>query len=145
MSKTVVIVSGGFDPLHSGHINYLEAAKRLGDHLVVALNSDNWLAKKKGRPFMPFEERAGIIERLEMVDTVWGFDDSDGSCCDALEKIKLSYPENQIVFCNGGDRNKTNIPEMIVQNIDFEFGVGGDDKKNSSSWILNRWNEEWTA
>ena len=84
MSKTVVIVSGGFDPLHSGHINYLEAAKRLGDHLVVALNSDNWLAKKKGRPFMPFEERAGIIERLEMVDT-------------AVSYTHLTLPTNSLV------------------------------------------------
>ena len=91
MQKTVVIVSGGFDPLHSGHISYLESAKQLGDHLVVALNSDAWLSRKKGRPFMPFEERAGIIERLEMVDTVWGFDDSDGSA-KAVSYTHLTLP-----------------------------------------------------
>ena len=135
MQKTVVIVSGGFDPLHSGHISYLESAKRLGDHLVVALNSDNWLTKKKGRPFMPFEERAGIIERLEMVDTVWGFDDSDGSAKAALEQAKKAYEHHRIIFCNGGDRTKDNIPEMEVEGIEFEFGVGGDNKSNSSSWI----------
>ena len=139
MQKTVVIVSGGFDPLHSGHISYLESAKRLGDHLVVALNSDDWLTKKKGRPFMSFEERAGIIERLEMVDTVWGFDDSDGSAKAALEQAKKAYEHHRIIFCNGGDRTKDNIPEMEVEGIEFEFGVGGDSKSNSSSWILKEW------
>ena len=139
MQKTVVIVSGGFDPLHSGHISYLESAKQLGDHLVVALNSDAWLSRKKGRPFMPFEERAGIIERLEMVDTVWGFDDSDGSAKAALEQAKKAYEHHRIIFCNGGDRTKDNIPEMEVEGIEFEFGVGGDNKSNSSSWILKEW------
>ena len=139
MKKTVVIVSGGFDPLHSGHISYLESAKRLGDHLVVALNSDAWLTRKKGRPFMPFEERVEIIERLEMVDTVWGFDDSDGSAKAALEQAKKAYTHHNIIFCNGGDRTKDNILEMEVEGIQFEFGVGGDNKANSSSWILKEW------
>ena len=84
---------------------------------------------------MSFDERKEILENLKAVNEVISFDDSDGSCCGALEQIKLSYPEDQIIFCNGGDRDKTNIPEMIVKNIEFEFGVGGDDKKNSSSWI----------
>ena len=119
MQKTVVIVSGGFDPLHSGHISYLESAKRLGDHLVVALNSDDWLSRKKGRPFMPFEERAGIIERLDMVDNVWGFDDSDGSAKAALEQAKKAYTTDRIIFCNGGDRTKDNIPEMELNDIKF--------------------------
>ena len=94
----------GFDPLHSGHLAYINKASLLGDHLVVALNSDNWLTEKKGQAFMPFNERKEILENLKAVNEVIGFDDSDGSCCDALEQIKLSYPENQIVFCNGGDR-----------------------------------------
>ena len=139
MNKTVVIVSGGFDPLHSGHINYLESASRLGDKLVVALNSDAWLSRKKGRPFMPFEERAGIIERLDMVDNVWGFDDKDGSAKKALEQAKKAYTTDRIIFCNGGDRTKDNIPEMEVEGIEFEFGVGGTNKSNSSSWILKEW------
>mgnify|MGYP006115361839 CR=1 FL=1 len=88
----VIIVSGGFDPLHSGHIAYLESAARLGDKLVVALNSDKWLIKKKGRPFMSFEERSCIIDRLDMVDNVWAFDDSDGSCIVALEQAKNEFP-----------------------------------------------------
>ena len=129
----IIVVSGGFDPLHSGHLAYINNASLLGDYLVVALNSDNWLTEKKGQPFMSFNERKEILENLKSVNEVISFNDSDGSCCDALEQIKLSYPDNQIIFCNGGDRDKTNIPEMNVKNIEFEFGVGGDDKKNSSS------------
>jgi D-beta-D-heptose 7-phosphate kinase/D-beta-D-heptose 1-phosphate adenosyltransferase len=139
MKKTVVIVSGGFDPLHSGHINYLESAARLGDKLIVALNSDKWLTRKKGRPFMEFEERACIIDRLDMVDNVWGFDDEDGSAKAALEQAKKAYPDYTIVFCNGGDRTEDNIPEMEVEGIQFAFGVGGTTKSNSSSWILKEW------
>ena len=133
------MVSGGFDPLHSGHIAYLTAASQLGDKLIVALNSDDWLTRKKGRPFMPFKERAEIIERLEMVDTVWGFDDSDGTCITAIEQAKKAYSNDEIIFCNGGDRTKENIPEMEVEGIEFKFGVGSENKSNSSSWILKEW------
>ena len=135
----ILVVSGGFDPLHSGHLAYINKASLMGDRLIVALNSDNWLAQKKGQPFMCFGERKEILENLKAVNEVIGFDDADGSCCDALEQIKLLYPKDRIIFCNGGDRDKTNIPEMIVKNIEFEFGVGGDDKKNSNSWILKNW------
>jgi cytidyltransferase-like protein len=133
----IVIVSGGFDPLHSGHINYLNAAKKLGDKLIVALNSDNWLENKKTKFFMPFKERRIIIENLVMVDDVIAFrDDEHGSCIDALNKTKRLYPHDNIIFCNGGDRTKMNIPEMSVSGINFMFGVGGNFKANSSSSIL---------
>lgn len=136
----VIVVSGGFDPIHSGHISYLKDARKLGDILVVALNSDDWLTKKKGSFFMPFNERKIIIENLEAVDKVIDFPDDDiGSCINGLKKIKEIYPNDEIIFCNGGDRNKNNIPEMSVTGIEFEFGVGGDDKKNSSSWILKEY------
>ena len=135
----VIVVSGGFDPIHSGHISYLREARKLGDILVVALNSDDWLTKK-GSFFMPFNERKIIIENLEAVDEVIDFlDDDIGSCINGLKKIKEIYPNDEIIFCNGGDRNKNNIPEMSVTDIEFEFGVGGDDKKNSSSWILKEY------
>ena len=136
----IIIVSGGFDPLHSGHIAYFKSAKKLGDKLIVALNSDDWLINKKGKFFMPFEERKSIIENLRSVDSVIDFTDDDlGSATNALIKVKEMYPGNNIVFANGGDRNKSNIPEMSVDGIEFEFSVGGDDKKNSSSWILKKW------
>ena len=136
----IIIVSGGFDPIHSGHIAYFKAAKELGDKLVVALNSDDWLINKKGKFFMPFEERKAIIENLSSVDSVIDFDDDDsGSATNALIKVKEIYPSDDIAFANGGDRNKGNIPEMSVDGIEFLFSVGGDDKKNSSSWILKKW------
>jgi cytidyltransferase-like protein len=136
----IIIVSGGFDPIHSGHIAYFKAARKLGDKLVVALNSDAWLINKKGRFFMPFKERKIIVENLSSVDSVIDFQDDDiGSAINALVKIKEMYPDDEIAFANGGDRNKENIPEMTVSGIEFLFSVGGDDKKNSSSWILKKW------
>ena len=133
----IVIVSGGFDPIHSGHISYFKSAKKLGEKLIVALNSDAWLIKKKEKFFMPFEERKIIIENLSMVDEVIDFEDDElGSATQALMKVKKSYPNDEIIFCNGGDRTKNNIPEMQIEDVIFEFGVGGADKKNSSSWIL---------
>ena len=86
---------------------------------------------------MPFQERKTILESLSVVDSVISFEDDDvGSCCDALIKIKKKYPSDQIIFANGGDRNKNNIPEMSVSGIHFEFSVGGSNKQNSSSWIF---------
>ena len=129
----IVVVSGGFDPIHSGHIAYFKDAKALGDKLIVALNSDDWLVSKKGKFFMPFEERKAILENLSPVDHVINFDDDNiGSATNALIKVKNMYPNDSIAFANGGDRNQSNIPEMSVQGIEFLFSVGGDDKKNSS-------------
>tara|TARA_B100000989_G_scaffold150828_2_gene112442 strand:- start:2584 stop:3363 length:780 start_codon:yes stop_codon:yes gene_type:complete len=136
----VSVVSGGFDPIHSGHIAYLNAAKDIGDKLIVALNSDDWLRKKKGQPFMNFLERKTILESLSCVDEVVGFEDDDlGSCINALKIIKQRYPKEKIIFCNGGDRDQTNIPEMSIPNVELKFGVGGENKINSSSWILKKW------
>jgi len=136
----IVIVSGGFDPVHSGHIAYFKAAKNLGDKLIVALNSDDWLINKKGKFFMPFNERKTIIENFSFVDSVIDFkDDEKGSATNALIKVKEMYPNDDIAFANGGDRNKGNISEMSVEGVEFLFSVGGDDKKNSSSWILKKW------
>jgi cytidyltransferase-like protein len=141
---TIVLVTGGFDPLHSGHIDYFDDAKKLGDKLVVGLNSDDWLTRKKGRPFMPFEERYSVLSSLKMVDEVISFDDSNDSATDAINKTLSMYPSSEsIVFANGGDRVQGNIPELehFTNNLRvmFAFGVGGDNKKNSSSWILEEW------
>lgn len=135
----IVVVTGGFDPLHSGHIEYFRAAKQLGDLLIVGLNSDEWLARKKGQPFMPWQERATIVAALNTVDRVINFDDSDDSAKDAIRKVKEIFPNHQIIFANGGDRTKENIPEMVISDIQFAFGVGGFNKANSSSWILREW------
>lgn len=136
----IAVVSGGFDPLHSGHINLLEQAATFGDKLVVLVNSDDWLTRKKGRPFMPFEERSIIIQRMDMVDNVYAVDDSDNSVTQGLIQVRDAFGhDHDYVFCNGGDRGKDNIPEMEVDGYTFEFAVGGDNKANSSSWILKEW------
>lgn len=140
----IVIVTGGFDPLHSGHISYLSAAKKLGDKLIVGLNSDEWLARKKGRHFMPIDERFAIVSSINVVDEVIVYNDDDGSSIDAIRLAKIRYPNSEIIFANGGDRTATNIPEMVVQDVIFKFGVGGEDKKNSSSWILEEWKKPKT-
>ena len=145
----VVLVTGGFDPLHSGHIAYFKAAKELGDHLVVGVNSDDWLVRKKGKPFMPFEERAAIIEELECVDEVIGFNDNDDSACNAIGQVLATKSSSwKVILANGGDRNKSNIPEYKVYknhpDVGFAWGVGGIDKKNSSSWILKEWSQPTT-
>lgn len=137
--KQIALATGGFDPLHGGHIKYLKAASMLGGKLIVGVNSDDWLSRKKGRPFMPWKERAAIIRELSFVDEVIAFDDSDNSAIDAIQKVLDTYKDSKVIFCNGGDRTKTNIPEMTLENIDFEFSVGGDNKENSSSWILEEW------
>ena len=135
----IVIVTGGFDPLHSGHLDYFRAAKQLGDQLLVGINSDAWLERKKGRAFMPFAERRAIIGSLKDVDITLPFDDSDGSARELLLQIKKNYSYADIVFANGGDRTQDNIPEMTVDGVEFVFGVGGTNKANSSSWILQEW------
>jgi D-beta-D-heptose 7-phosphate kinase/D-beta-D-heptose 1-phosphate adenosyltransferase len=136
-----VVATGGFDPIHSGHIEYLKDASASGTRLIVGVNSDEWLKRKKGRYFMPWEERAAIVSELACVDEVISFDDSDGTAIDALEQVKLLYPNDRIIFVNGGDRTKDNIPEMALEGVDFEFGIGGDNKANSSSWILKEWSQ----
>ena len=137
--QKIVLVTGGFDPLHSGHISYFKSAKALGDRLIVGVNSDAWLERKKGRAFMPNTERTTIIQELKMVDGVILFNDDDGSSIEAINNVKKLYPNDHIIFANGGDRTQANIPEMVVEGVKFIFGVGGEDKKNSSSWILNEW------
>ena len=137
----IVLVTGGFDPLHSGHIEYFKAARKLGDKLIVGINSDAWLARKKGQPFMPSTERMSIIENLKMVDHCVIYNDDDGSSIEAIRNVKMMYPDAHIIFANGGDRTKENIPEMSHkdEHLSFVFGVGGFDKANSSSWILEEW------
>ena len=145
----VVLVTGGFDPLHSGHVEYFKAARDLGDHLIVGINSDAWLTRKKGRPFMPMQERATIVKELECVDEVITFDDSDDTACAAIMQVLSTKATSwEVVFANGGDRTNTTTPEYQTygdrKDVEFVFGVGGEDKKNSSSWILKEWSQPTT-
>ena len=137
--KTIVLVTGGVDPLHSGHTAYFKAAKELGDILIVGLNSDEWLERKKGNAFMPWNERLNIVNNLQMVDEVFTFMDDDDTAINFIKQVRAHYPTDRLLFANGGDRTTENVPEMVVDDVEFVFGVGGEDKKNSSSWILEEW------
>ena len=137
MSEEIIVtVSGGFDPIHVGHVRMIQEAAKLGDKLVVIMNNDNWLNKKKGEAFMPQEQRKEIIEALEGVHKVvlTGHepDCEDMSVCDALREIQPH------IFANGGDRFADNIPEAVLARelgIDTVFNVGRGGKMQSSSWL----------
>jgi len=138
----IAVVSGGFDPIHSGHIALLKDAKDYvsGNNLVVGVNSDEWLIRKKGRRFLPIEERISILQSIRYVDYVWRFDDSDDSAINLLERVKLIWgAKAEIIFCNGGDRNQSNNREIGVSGVKFVYGIGGLNKLNSSSTILEEW------
>ena len=102
----IVVITGGFDPIHSGHIAYIKEAAKLGDRLMIGLNSDAWLERKKGRAFMPWSERAEILQNIKGVSNVLAWDDSDGSACELLEELKFNYVYADIIFANGVDRTK---------------------------------------
>ena len=126
-----IMISGGFDPIHKGHIRMIREAVKKGEVLVI-VNSDAWLMRKKGYVFMPFEERVEIIKSIKGVrDTaVVGIDDSDNTVCEALRKFKPDY------FANGGDRTNTNTPEMALceeLGIEMLWEVGGGKVQSSST------------
>ena len=138
------IVSGGFDPIHEGHIAMIQDCMSRGaSGVIVLLNSDNWLSRKKGKPFMKFSSRFAICQYIKGVVLVFPCDDRDGSVCNGIRDVRAKFPGDiELVFANGGDRTKDNIPELKVCDelgIKVEFGVGGGDKKNSSSQILAQW------
>jgi len=138
--QIIVAVSGGFDPMHVGHVRLFKNAKQFGDELVVILNNDNWLKKKKGFVFMPQKERKELIKGIKWVDKVvlsnHRPNPEDMSVCADLDKLKPN------VFANGGDRKKGNIPEVplckkIGTKIIFNVGKGG--KIQSSSWLVDKY------
>ena len=139
----IILVSGGFDPVHSCHIKLINDANKYGD-VVVLLNSDAWLRNKKGKEFLSFDERKIIMQNIKGVLDVLEFDDSDQSCVDGILKAKNLFQNNIIKFANGGDRNPNTTPEKEFcdkNNIETLFGIGGNNKSNSSSWILKKWKE----
>jgi cytidyltransferase-like protein len=135
--KKTIMVSGGFDPPHIGHIRMFKEASKWGK-VIVALNSDEWLMRKKGYVFMALKERMEIITEFASVDYVMSFDDTDDTACDAIVSMK---PD---AFANGGDRKKDNTPEMEMCDelgIQMLWGIGGKDKPQSSSWLVNKFLE----
>jgi len=135
--KPLIAVSGGFDPVHIGHIRMIRDAARYGDVMVI-INSDDWLMRKKGYVFMPWKERAEIMGNIKGVSMVTQVDDSDGTVCDALSRHK---PD---AFANGGDRKDDNTPEMkLCEFLDIKmmWAIGGNMKPQSSSWLVNKLKE----
>ena len=131
MNKPIVAVSGGFDPIHKGHIEMIREASEYGDVLVI-LNSDEWLIEKKGYKFMSFDERAYIAGNIKGVTMVTSVDDADGTVCKALVRFKPNY------FANGGDRHITNTPEMkVCKELDIEmlWNIGGEKTQSSSTLV----------
>ena len=140
VKKIVVAVSGGFDPIHIGHVRMFHEAKKLGDELVVILNNDNWFDVKGRQVFMPGRQRKEVIEALKAVDRVILTKHKKGtkdiSVCRELEKLKPN------IFANGGDRFKNNIPEVALCNkigCKMIFNVGQGGKIQSSSWLLEKY------
>lgn len=136
----VVVISGGFDPVHKGHVRMVQASAEVGELLVVGVNSDEWLRRKKGKEFMSFEERVEIMSAFSGVGYAVGFDDSDNSACDLIRKTRELYPEAAIAFANGGDRIQDNVPEVqtcLDCNVEMIWNVGGGKIQSSSDLIRN--------
>ena len=139
--NNIIILSGGFDPVHKGHIRMFREAANLGHQVIIGLNSDDWLIRKKGKPFMKWNERAEILESCKFVTQVLSMDDSDDTASDIIKQVANLYKNQDmnIYFANGGDRKKGNVPELDVckdLNVVMLWGIGGG-KIQSSSWLIN--------
>jgi len=133
MTNKTIMVSGGFDPIHVGHVRMILAAAEIGN-VIVAVNSDDWLMRKKGYIFMPWEERAEILKAVRGVADVVTVEDSDGTVCEALERLRPN------LFGNGGDRTNKNTPEMAVCNklgIEMVWALGGEKIQSSSDLVTD--------
>ena len=144
MNKKIIILSGGFDPVHKGHVRMFKAASEYGD-VVVGANSDDWLIRKKGKFFMPFLEKKEILESIKYIDSVLAFDDSDDSAYQLIKDVKSHYGNDvELYFGNGGDRTNETTPEIEYcekNNIGLIWDLGGG-KIQSSSDLLNNYEND---
>ena len=145
-NKIISIVSGGFDPIHPGHIMMMKDCLKFSNYLIVGVNSNKWLINKKGNYFMDIQHRIYVVSSLNVVNETMEFEDDDkGSANNLLIKIRNKYSNDKIIFANGGDRSDSSkILEFETAkqyNIDLKFGIGGSHKESSSSDLLKRWSE----
>lgn len=136
----IVILSGGFDPVHKGHVRMVLASAELGEKVIVGVNSDSWLVRKKGKNFMSLEERIEIMSAFLGVHEARGFNDEDNTACDLIRAVRKENPDLSIAFANGGDRTSENVPEDATCNdcdVDMLWGVGGGKIQSSSDLIKN--------
>ena len=145
-NRVISIVSGGFDPIHPGHIMMMKDCLKFSNYLIVGVNSNKWLINKKGNYFMDIRHRIYVVSSLNVVNETMEFEDDDkGSANNLLIKIRNKYSNDKIIFANGGDRSDSSkILEFETAkqyNIDLKFGIGGSHKESSSSDLLKRWSE----
>ncbi len=145
-NRIISIVSGGFDPIHPGHIMMMKECLKFSNYLIVGVNSNKWLINKKGNYFMDIKHRIYVVSSLNVVNETMEFEDDDkGSANNLLIKIRNKYSNDKIIFANGGDRSDSSkILEFETAkqyNIDLKFGIGGSHKESSSSDLLKRWSE----
>ena len=145
-NKIISIVSGGFDPIHPGHIMMMKDCLKFSNYLIVGVNSNKWLINKKGNYFMDIQHRIYVVSSLNVVNETMEFEDDDkGSANNLLIKIRNKYSNDKIIFANGGDRSDSSkILEFDTAkqyNIDLKFGIGGNHKESSSSDLLKRWSK----
>ena len=147
MGEKIILLTGGFDPPHVGHLAMFEQAARYDAKVVVGLNSNTWLLNKKGYVFMEWQERATMLLGLKHVDEVFAFDDSDGTAIEAVKTVANRDSGNEIepicdnvvYFANGGDRTQENVPEQEIceeLNVEMLWGIGGTHKPQSSSAMI---------
>ena len=142
LQKNIIIVSGGFDPVHAGHVRMFKECSnhQIQSFVICGLNSDEWLNRKKGHVFMSFEERKEILNSIVYINRVLGFIDKDDTAVDLLQKCLWYYDEEKLYFANGGDRMETNTPELEFckrNEIELLWGMGGDKIQSSSELVLN--------
>jgi len=146
----IAILTGGFDPITPGHIKYFRESSRWVDDVIVFVNSDEWLIRKKGKAFMPQYDRTEILRGIKYISQVHALspkDDADDTANEAIRQTRAFYPKSTIYFMNGGDRTIENIPEEKVAkecDVILRFGIGGTDKRYSSSWYFDNWKNDIT-
>ena len=136
----VIVLSGGFDPVHDGHISMFREAAQKYDHVIVGLNSDDWLTRKKGRAFMTYDVRKTILQSIKYVEWAMVSIDQDKTQIKSIEEVHAIYgATHQLMFANGGDQNNNTIPEAdICRELGVVLVDGLGEKIQSSSWLLNK-------